>query len=703
MSPLEVIQLVGYATGAILTFWMSALLRRWRRGLGGLERVLFALGLGIGLWHTSNFALTVLGLFQAAPERWPWLLRVSDTIAVVSIVFSYSFLLHIHLYLWANARGRGLTRFEKLRVWASYIPVLFLSVSVPHIWTGNYAHMLVKLAEVRLPFPDLNYVHAFMLWAIYVLCLIAVTELFIARIVPNKTQRRIMRLLASSFFIIAVLIGIDNLLGVGQNTAAGRYLITFSNLGSLLPTALLAYSIYRHRYLELAIRESLVVATFAAMILVVYLFGIRTIGESLSVRYGLRSGVVESLLILALALLATPLRRWLEKKYFGLFQREATLYRDVVQSISANAGVYQRLPELLRFVEDRIVQGLGLRRVRILIDAELPAGTPAVIPSKPADEKALLNEILALIRASDGQPIEGEVVLRQQKFDLAFALRRDERSIGVMLIDAPGEALTPEVRAVLEVLAGQVAIAIEDCRLVEENLTLERRVAQGERLAALGQMAATVAHEVKNPLSAIKSIAQVMHEDENLRAEYGRDLTLIVGETDRLSRSVTQMLNFARQSPQSVATSSTSVDELVRSVVDLFRAEAAERELILEYRGDAKCDLDSGQSSGLRDAASNLILNAIQASNPGGRITLATDIAGQVLCLTIADEGAGIVPEVQAHIWEPFYTTKQRGTGLGLAIVRKRLEEVGGTARLLSSEPGAGSVFCLSLPLTKES
>ncbi|MEO6391152.1 MAG: ATP-binding protein [Pyrinomonadaceae bacterium] len=694
MSPLEVIQLVGYATGAILTFWMSALLRRWRRGLGGLERVLFALGMGIGLWHTSNFALTLLGLFQAAPERWPWLLRISDTVAVVSIVFSYSFLLHIHLYLWANARGRGLTRIEKLRVWASYIPVLFLSVSVPHIWTGSYAHMLVKLAEVRLPFPDINYVHAFMLWAIYVLCLIAVTELFIARIVPHQTQRRIMRLLASSFFIIAVLIGIDNLLGVGQNTAAGRYLITFSNLGSLLPTALLAYSIYRHRYLELAIRESLVVATFAAMILVVYLFGIRTIGEWFSVRYGLRSGVVESLMILALALLATPLRRWLEKKYFGLFQREATLYRDVVQSISSNTGAYQRLPELLHFVEERIVQGLGLRRVQILTQGALDT-----VNSNGSD--ARLTELLALAHANDWQPIEGEPILRAQHFDLAFTLRRDERSIGAMLIDAPAEALTPEVRAVLEVLAGQVAIAIEDCRLVEENLALERRVAQGERLAALGQMAATVAHEVKNPLSAIKSIAQVMHEDENLRAEYGRDLTLIVGETDRLSRSVTQMLNFARQSPQSVAASSTPVDELMRSVVDLFRAEAAERELTLEYDGGANCNLESAQSSGLRDAASNLILNAMQASPPGGRITLATEINGRDLSLTVADEGAGIAAEVQAHIWEPFYTTKQRGTGLGLAIVRKRLEEVGGTAQLLSSEPGAGSVFRLSLPLAK--
>src|SRR5689334_8330422 len=101
---------------------MSALLRRWRRGLGGLERPLFALGIGIGFWHTSNLALTILGLFNAAPLRWPSLFRLADSLAVISIVFSYSFLLHVHLYLWANARERGLTRIEKLRVWASYIP-----------------------------------------------------------------------------------------------------------------------------------------------------------------------------------------------------------------------------------------------------------------------------------------------------------------------------------------------------------------------------------------------------------------------------------------------------------------------------------------------------------------------------------------------------------------------------------------------------
>jgi signal transduction histidine kinase len=170
---------------------------------------------------------------------------------------------------------------------------------------------------------------------------------------------------------------------------------------------------------------------------------------------------------------------------------------------------------------------------------------------------------------------DGEALLREHEFEMAHLLRRENKLLGLMLVDAAPDALSIDVRAVLEVLAGQVAIALEDYRLIEENVRLERKLAQGERLAALGQMAATVAHEVKNPLSAIKSIAQVMREDERLSTEYTRDLDLIVSETDRLNRSVTQLLNFARHAPP--AAPPARADELVQAIVELFRAEAKSR------------------------------------------------------------------------------------------------------------------------------
>ena len=173
-------------------------------------------------------------------------------------------------------------------------------------------------------------------------------------------------------------------LGLGEGTEWGLYLNTVANLGSLLPSALLAYYIYRYRYLELIIEESLIVASFAAVVLTIYLYGIRTIGDWMTARYGVRAGVVEALLILALALAAAPLRSWLEKRFHKLFEREAALYRQIVSRISSHAGQYKELPELLEFVERETTTALGLRRVRIVLNSQsisLRTGTTMALTS----------------------------------------------------------------------------------------------------------------------------------------------------------------------------------------------------------------------------------------------------------------------------------------------------------------------------------
>jgi signal transduction histidine kinase len=270
-----------------------------------------------------------------------------------------------------------------------------------------------------------------------------------------------------------------------------------------------------------------------------------------------------------------------------------------------------------------------------------------------------------------------------------------------MLVDAASEALSYGVRASLELLAGQVAIAIEDSRLVEENVRLERRIAHSERLAALGRMAATVAHEVKNPLSAIKSIAQVLREDDYIKREYARDLELIVGETDRLSRSVTQMLSFARTAPHDGEP--RRVGELLEPVLLLVRKEAAERRVALKSDiASPDEELDGAAAAALRDALMNLLLNALHATHAGGRVELASGVEEGALKVSVADTGPGVPVEHRERIWEPFFTTKQRGTGLGLAIVRKRIEEAGGDARLAPQRGGEGARFELSLPLRRE-
>lgn len=671
LDPLEILQVIGYSIGALLPLWMLFQLVTHRSKLTNIERLLALLALTMGGWHTSNLAITLHGLFDLGPDTWTTLLRVADTISVVSITFAYSFLLHVHLHLWANAHGRSLNRSEHLRVYLSYLPTIFLLVAVPALWTGDYAPMFTKLSFFVIPF-------AF--WIAYVLGLIALTELLIARRSKNRSEKRIMGTLAASFIGVGVVIFAALAAGVGEGTTAGLYLKTLANLGSLLPSVLLAYYIYRYRYLEIIIEESLVVVTFATVVLTVYVFGIRTIGDWMTQRYGVRPGLVEALLILALALLAAPLRGFLAQRFRKLFEREATLYKEIVARIGSYAGQYKDLSDLLHFVEERTTEALGLRRLKIfVVDSE---------------SEAWVQEVLEKSKESGWLPVEDEAVLNEQSFKLAYPLRREDKVQGLLAVDAASASLTPDARSILALLADQVAIAIDDSRLLEENLRLERELAQRERLAALGRMAATVAHEIKNPLSAIKSIAQVMREDENLRKEYERDLGLIVGETDRLSQSVTQLLSFARK--ESPAGQPLSVDELVRSVVDLFRASAKEQGIVLDLQVKVEAELAGRSVSALRDALSNLLLNALQATPHGGRVELIAAQSNGELVISVQDSGSGVPVDLRERIWEPFFTTRQRGTGLGLAIVRKRVQEVGGTAVLVSGN-GGGALFQLRL------
>ena len=690
MSPLDVLQLVGFSLGALLPLWMGVQLFSRREKLSILERLLFALAVTMVGWHASNFFITIVGLFRFDPAHWSTFLRIADSIAVVSITFAYSFLLHVHLHLWAHANGRSLTRTEKIRVYLSYLPTLFLTITLWKIWTGAYAPMFTKVKFFVFPFA---------LWVGYVLGLIAITELLIARKTPNRSEQRIMRTLAVSFVGIGILIFAALALGLGKGTTPGLYLQTIANLGSLLPSALLAYYIYRYRYLELIIEKSLIVATFAAVVLTIYTYGIRTIGDWMSSRYGVKPGVVEALLILGLTLVAAPSRRWLESRFRKLFERETALYRDIVTRIGSHPGQYKQLPELLRFVEARTERALSLRRVRIVVTANAEAGDVAGETRSAEDEvmavEPWVENVLKISHRSNWEPVEGDPSLVEHDFQLAYPLHREDRIYGALLVEGSPASLTSEARAVLGVLAGQVAIAIEDYHLVQENVRLERRVAEGEHLAALGQMAATVAHEIKNPLSAIKSIAQVMREDSEMNLEYARDLSLIVGETDRLSQSVTQLLSFARtQKPESMP---LKVDELIRSVVGLFKASASQQNINITMRLESESELPGGVVPAMRDALSNLLLNALQATPAGGKVLVTATVDSDHLLVVVEDSGPGISASVQQRIWEPFFTTKQRGTGLGLAIVRKRMEEIGGSAKLGLSHNGGGARFELRL------
>jgi signal transduction histidine kinase len=242
--------------------------------------------------------------------------------------------------------------------------------------------------------------------------------------------------------------------------------------------------------------------------------------------------------------------------------------------------------------------------------------------------------------------------------------------------------------------------------LTEEKVQLERELAQRERLAVLGQMAATVAHEVKNPLSAIKSIAQVMCEDELVNREYERDLALILGEIDRLNRTVTQMLSFSRPYRFEIGMESEDVPitKMVEHSAKLCAVEAQSANVELKTSVKDDLVLGGGQGGPLTEVLSNLMLNAIQATPKGGQVSVEAravpNNGHRDIEISVTDTGPGIPGDLRTKIFEPFFTTKQRGTGLGLAIVQRRVAEIGGSLELESPVTSSGGTrFNVTFPM----
>lgn len=670
MSPLEILKLVGFATGAALHFYLCWLFIQ-QRGVRRSESILVWLGVAVGSWHLGNFAATVHELLvMNGATTW---LKLANTIAYAALAVLPPATIHAHFRLWQWLDDKAPNRFIKWVIPSGYVPLVLLPLALSKLWQGPYAPPADKLAGFFLI--------SFIIWMTAVLWECAGIDWWVARKIKAVRERKFFQSLAVTLAVMGALFALTYIGGLRKLGLFGQYLEAISMMSSLVPTALVAYYIYRYRYLELVIRQSFVYAVFALMVMMIYLYGIRRLSEVIEARWAVRAGAIEAILILGLVLLAEPLRRVTERNIRRLFTREVGLYRELVAQVGSAAAHSHTLAQFIEFAEQRIAESLALDKIKIV---------PA--PTQESDYAKLVG----FAEQSQATQIEDAALLSSVNALACYVLWREERVVGLMLVCGLAPSLTAEKREVLSVLAGHIAVAVERAQLLEEKIRLELELSEQSRLAVLGQMAATIAHEVKNPLSSIKSIAQVMREDESVSREYGRDLDLIAGEVNRLSNSVSQLLRFAR--PATIAASPAHLSEIIESTVALARAELDERNAKVDVKLNADPVLDGNTTASLKEVLSNLLLNAAQAISANGRIEITSEEQNRQLIITITDDGLGIPATIQAKVFEPFFTTKQRGTGLGLAIVARRVREMGGTITLTSPvDDGRGTRFEIKL------
>lgn len=237
----------------------------------------------------------------------------------------------------------------------------------------------------------------------------------------------------------------------------------------------------------------------------------------------------------------------------------------------------------------------------------------------------------------------------------------------------------------------------------ERIITIEEQLRRAERLSTLGEMAAVLAHEIRNPLGSIRGTAEILRDDYQPGNPKYEFIEIQIKETDRLNHVVEDFLRMAR--PQAVEMRRCSLREELEMIVTLTGSDAKERriKLVLEpFKGDA---LVRGDGEKLRQAFLNIIMNGLQATPADGSVTIShrQTASGEALYYEICfkDSGPGIDEETLQHIFEPFFTTKRDGTGLGLAITKKIIEGHGGTLEVKSGI-GAGTEVIVQLPVLTE-
>ena len=336
-----------------------------------------------------------------------------------------------------------------------------------------------------------------------------------------------------------------------------------------------------------------------------------------------------------------------------------------------------------------------------------PAAPPGVMDPPPPDgaaAQAVEREVTVA-----GRPVlefAGPITLGSSATgQLRLGLRLDdlrhaERRVLVRLVVSLAAALLLSLLAL-----GTVWLRQAYSTLTEKHALAEAALRRRDRLSAMGELASTVAHEVRNPLNAIAMSGQRLRREflggavavaESDRAELEQLLGVLEGETRRINAIVQQFLAFAR--PPKLAPRETDLAALVGAAAEAMRPIASNRTVSLEVdvagAGQALVDPDQ-----LRTALDNLARNAIDATPAGGRVRIAARSDAKEHAIDVSDTGAGIAPEDLPRIFDLYFTTKPEGTGIGLAVTQQIISAHGGTIEVDSSA-GAGTRMTIRLPRT---
>ncbi|MFB3905307.1 MAG: ATP-binding protein [Acidobacteriota bacterium] len=648
MNLLDAIALAGFFLGVLLhLFLLSAFLKRRRKSTFELV-LLFLIG-ALLVWFSGNFLAVLMRAMEQA--RLAGVLRAVNAVTFVTLGLLPPLLFHTH---WIYYRKRhSPAPWERKLIWL-LLGVLYLALAgLP---------LAVRRILAAPPTDPLRGLFPFDLGFLVLLSLAYYGSAFIGYRIVTYPRSSVERAVFRGLALIFAFIPLYNVLVVSASESRS-WLMLGVWLASLLPSSLICYHIYRYQFLDVDTTRPLASALMILLTLSVYILAVRLIGGYLEGELGTArspSLLLEATLLVGILLLFPTLSRGLETLAARLFSGEIRKYREIGEVIHRTAPILAN-PDLYKeFVEDHLKHELGTSRVRINLN---PAASP-------------------------------------QLTDQAYPLVAADRRLGYLEISQPQTDSRSE-REAMHFLANEIAVGLDRCHSLATQVRMERELAQKSHMEEIGRMAAAVAHNVKNPLSSMRTLLQLLQEADNLTSDQRDEVRMMLREIDRLSSTVTNLLKFSRfesiQKGRSGEWPGVSLSVLADSLQEVFAGDLQARRIRLDVAGSDLTIRTDPEI--LTDILSNLLLNAIEASPAGGTVRVSFERDGGQAELTVEDEGPGIPEQVRGRLFEPFVSTKSRGTGLGLAIVKKRVDQLSGTVSYVSPVRGRGTRFTVRLPI----
>lgn len=362
------------------------------------------------------------------------------------------------------------------------------------------------------------------------------------------------------------------------------------------------------------------------------------------------------------------------------------LTRQVIPVIESNIFLFEQS------AQNRLapLSTKGSRRLLIEAEQQLEAG---IVDWVIAEKKTVVIPDLEhmLSRSSARNFVIVPLILRSE-------------GIGIYMIhtEKPQQEFSNQDVQLLSVLANQAAVGVENWRnhlqLVKVNDELkaaQAQMVQAAKLAAIGELAAGIAHEIKNPLQVLMLHLELVQAGKPLP----NWVEMFSKQVKRLSDITLRLMNFARNAAEDVPMEPISVNKALEDIIAMVQHEFTGAGIEFDIAYGQQLPPVTGNANYLQQVFLNLLINARDAMPKGGTISIATALTGFHISIRIADTGSGIPKEIQEKIFKPFFSTKgERGTGLGLAICSKIVVQHRGEIKVESS-PGAGTAFTIFLPV----